>query len=203
LKGIILENMDIKGLIAAVTKETEAVLSMVSEDAVGPFVQGLDRAKRIFCAAHGRSGYVLRCFCMRLMHLGYGAFFAGETITPGITKEDVLVVCSGSGQTMWTYQWVRLASQHGASTYGVIGVKDSPIGRALDHSVFLPGGSKMKSNDPEDLKSIQPPGSLFEQAAFYCWKRFCWNYTRDRGATPGPYWTGTPIWSEVFSQNCL
>ena len=134
--------MDIRGLLEALTKETQAVLSGVPEDAVGRFVEGLDRAKRIFCAAYGRSGYVLRCFCMRLMHLGYGAFFAGETITPRITKEDILVVCSGSGQTMWTYQWVSLASQHGTPTYGVVGIEDSPIGRALDCSIFLPGGSK-------------------------------------------------------------
>ena len=176
--------MDIKGLIEAVTKETEAVLKGVSEDSVGPFVQGLDRAKRIFCAAHGRSGYVLRCFCMRLMHLGYGAFFAGETITPGITKEDVLVVCSGSGQTMWTYQWVRLASQLGASTYGVVGVEDSPIGRALDYSVFLPAGSKR--DHPQDLKSIQPPGSLFEQAAFLLLETILLELYQGQGSDPGP-----------------
>ncbi|MDY6837616.1 MAG: 6-phospho-3-hexuloisomerase [Thermodesulfobacteriota bacterium] len=176
--------MDIKGLIEAVTKETEATLVGVSEESVGRFVQGLDRAERIFCAAHGRSGYVLRCFCMRLMHLGYGAFFVGETITPGITKEDVLVVCSGSGETIWTYQWVRLASGNGASTYGVVGVENSPIGRAVDYRLFLPGGSKR--DYPKNFKSIQPPGSLFEQAAFVLLETIVLGLYQRQGSDPRP-----------------
>jgi 6-phospho-3-hexuloisomerase len=176
--------MDLKGLIQTVTKETQTVLTVVSEDAVRHFVQGIDRAKKIFCAAHGRSGYVLRCFCMRLMHLGYGAFFAGETITPGITKEDILVVCSGSGQTMWTYQWVRLASQHGAPTYGVVGVEDSPIARALDYTVLVPGGSKR--DQPKGLGSRQPPGSLFEQGAFVLLEAILLGLYQRQGSDPGP-----------------
>jgi 6-phospho-3-hexuloisomerase len=101
---------------------------------------------------------------MRLMHLGYRAHFAGETITPGIGKGDILVVLSGSGETTLTQELVKLARQHGAITYGVIGVKDSPVGAVLDHAICLPRGSK--GSYPEGSGSIQPPGSLFEQAAF-------------------------------------
>jgi len=101
---------------------------------------------------------------MRLMQLGYPAFFVGETITPRIGKEDMLIVLSGSGQTTLTQECARVARQQGAKTFGVIGVIDSPIGRALDYSISLPTGSRLES--PEDLDSIQPPGSLFEQAAF-------------------------------------
>jgi len=101
---------------------------------------------------------------MRLMQLGYPAFFVGETITPGIDKGDILFVVSGSGQTLLTLEWVRLARERGAMTFGIIGVADSPIGRALDDSVSLPAGSRRESLEAPD--SIQPPGSLFEQAAF-------------------------------------
>jgi 6-phospho-3-hexuloisomerase len=99
------------------------------------------------------------------MHLGYPVFFVGETITPGIDKGDILVVSSGSGQTVVTHELIKLGRQHGALAYGVVGVGDSPIGRALDHSICLPAGSKKDFSS--DFGSTQPPGSLFEQAAFF------------------------------------
>ena len=147
-----------------ILEENRNLLTKVSKKEVAYLIDEIDKSGRIFCAAQGRSGYILRCFCMRLMQLGYPAFFVGETITPRIGKEDMLIVLSGSGQTTLTQECARVARQQGAKTFGVIGVIDSPIGRALDYSISLPTGSRLES--PEDLDSIQPPGSLFEQAAF-------------------------------------
>jgi 6-phospho-3-hexuloisomerase len=156
--------MNVQGLLETVLDEVRNLLKAVPGGPVEHFIKGLDHADRIFCAAQGRSGYVLRCFCMRLMHLGYRAFFVGETITPRIGKGDILVVLSGSGQTALTWELIKLGQQQGALTYGVIGVEDSPIGRTLDCKVCLQGASKRAHSD--HLWSIQPPGSLFEQAAF-------------------------------------
>ena len=144
--------------------ENRNLLARLSKEKVDRLIKVIDSAGRIFCAAHGRSGYILRCFCMRLMQLGYQAFFVGETITPRIGTEDMLIVLSSSGKTTLTQEWVRQARQRGATTFGVIGVEDSPIGRALDHCLSLPAGSRLESS--EEPCSIQPPGSLFEQAAF-------------------------------------
>jgi 6-phospho-3-hexuloisomerase len=102
---------------------------------------------------------------MRLMHLGYRAYFVGETVTPAIGRGDILVVLSGSGQTTLTHELIKLAQQHGATTYGVIGVEDSPAARTLNHTICLPGRGS-KESYPDYSVSIQPPGSLFEQAAF-------------------------------------
>jgi len=156
--------MNVQELLEAVLDEGRNLLKAAPTGPVEHFIKGLDHADRIFCAAQGRSGYVLRCFCMRLMHLGYRAFFVGETITPRIGKGDILVVLSGSGQTALTWELIKLGQKHGALTYGVIGVEDSPIGRALDCKVCLQGAAKKAHPDP--LWSIQPPGSLFEQGAF-------------------------------------
>jgi 6-phospho-3-hexuloisomerase len=156
--------MNVQGLLEAVFDEGRNLLKAVPGDPVERFIRGLDHADRIFCTAQGRSGYVLRCFCMRLMHLGYRAYFVGETITPRIGKADILVVLSGSGKTALTYELIKLVQQQGALTYGVIGIEDSPIARALDCKVCLPGASGR--DHPDAVRSIQPPGSLFEQAAF-------------------------------------
>ncbi len=157
--------MDLQRLVNAILDQNRDFLKNVPKEPVECFIQGLSRAERIFCSAQGRSGYVLKCFCMRLMHLGYAAYFAGETITPAIGRGDILVVLSGSGRTTLTHELIKLAQQHGATTYGLIGVEDSPLGRSLDHSICLPGGEP-KGSYANDSGSIQPPGSLFEQAAF-------------------------------------
>jgi Predicted sugar phosphate isomerase involved in capsule formation len=36
---------------------------------------------------------------MRLMHFGFDAFVIGEIATPAYSADDLLVVCSGSGET--------------------------------------------------------------------------------------------------------
>jgi 6-phospho-3-hexuloisomerase len=151
--------MNPKAFVDTILDENRRILAGVSETAVDRLVDLFDNADRIFCAAQGRSGFILRCFCMRLMQLGYPAFFAGETITPGIQAGDVLFVLSGSGQTALTLEWIKLAREQGATPLGIVGKEDSPIGKALDHSLSFSAAS-------QETDSIQPPGSLFEQAAF-------------------------------------
>lgn len=176
--------MNIQGLIEAILDESRNVLLGLQKDSVQRFMQGLEQGERIFFAAQGRSGYILRCFCMRLMHLGYQAFFVGDTNTSKIRKGDILVVVSGSGQTKLTHELIKLAQQQGALTYGVIGREDSPMGRALDYSVCLPGGSK---NDYSgDFHSIQPPGSSFEQAAFIFFETIVLAIFQKQGSDPRP-----------------
>jgi 6-phospho 3-hexuloisomerase len=151
--------MNAQALMHTILDENRKLLADVPGAAVDHLIEAIDNAKRVFCAAQGRSGFILRCFCMRLMQLGYSAFFAGETVTPGIRAGDMLLVLSGSGQTPLTLEWIKLAREHGATAIGIVGKKDSPIGRALDHSISL-------SSVSQESNSIQPPGSLFEQAAF-------------------------------------
>lgn len=158
------DQMNPQALIDAIVEENQKLLAKVPKEKVDHLIEQLDKADTIFCAAQGRSGYILRCFCMRLMQLGYSAFFVGETITPRIGKRDLLIVLSGSGQTTLTQEWIKIARGQGATTFGILGVEDSPIGRALDCSLSLPAGSRPESSG--ESYSIQPPGSLFEQAAF-------------------------------------
>jgi 6-phospho-3-hexuloisomerase len=100
------------------------------------------------------------------MHLGYESYFVGETVTPRIGKGDLVVVLSGSGDTICTVEMAKTARRQKASSWGIVGVEDSPLGKALDGYVVLPGGSK-RGGAPDDSLSVQPAGSLFEQAAFF------------------------------------
>ena len=107
---------------------------------------------------------MLRCFCMRLMHLGLKVFFCGETVTPAISGNDLLIVLSGSGETRWTLEAVKIAKKGKAATHGILGNPDSSIASLVDRSIHLPGTTKL-GRDIEP-PSVQMGGSLFEQSAF-------------------------------------
>jgi 6-phospho-3-hexuloisomerase len=147
-----------------ILEENRSLVKQISEKAAEDFVQRLRSAESIFCCAQGRSGFILRCFCMRLMHLGYRVYFCGETITPAIADRDLLIVLSGSGETPSTLEAVKQAKLQSASTYGILGNIESSIGSLVDHRLHIPGTTKLcRADEPE---SSQMAGSLFEQSAF-------------------------------------
>lgn len=158
------EMLSIRKNIEAILEENCPVLQNISDEALRELISSIQKARAIFFSAQGRSGFVLRCFCMRLMHLGYQVYFCGETITPAIGKGDLLIVLSGSGDTTSTFEAVRIAKARGATTCGIFGNTDSRISPLLDQKIHLPGTTKLQLHT--EPHSIQMPGSVFEQSAF-------------------------------------
>jgi 6-phospho-3-hexuloisomerase len=151
-------------MMEIIFKENRSLVKHISGKAAEDFIQRIQNAESVFFCAQGRSGFILRCFCMRLMHLGYNVYFCGETITPAITDNDLLIVLSGSGETPSTFEAVKRAKQLSAETYGILGNIDSEIGSLVDGSLHIPGTTKLcRAGEPE---SSQMAGSLFEQSAF-------------------------------------
>ena len=147
-----------------ILQEVRYVLTRVDPDGAAAFIQELEKAQRIFCFGAGRSGFVLRTFCMRLMQLGYQVFYVGETITPRIQPGDLLIAISGSGETGHTCGLVKQAHHREARTVALTAHRDSAIGQLADLTLVIPGTTKLTLAKEED--SHQCPGSLFEQAAF-------------------------------------
>lgn len=162
-----------------VQEENRKLLSKIDAAEAASLIECLNSAPAIFFSAQGRSGYILRAFCMRLMHLGYNCYFAGETITPPIKKGDLLVVLSGSGETALPCEIVKIAKQAGALTYAILGDEESPLAGLSDRRLALPGGTK-RMRDKE--KSGQPPGSLFEQSAFLFLEAIILTIYREKGS---------------------
>jgi 6-phospho-3-hexuloisomerase len=156
--------LSLKQYIEAILEENRLLLQNLGDEALGEFIRSIQTARSIFFCGQGRSGFVLRCFCMRLMHLGYRVYFCGETITPAIGKNDLLVVLSGSGNTASTIAAVEIAKTHGATTCGIVANLDSKIASLLNQEIHLPGTTKMRLHG--EPHSIQMAGSLFEQASF-------------------------------------
>ena len=150
--------------VETILAENQTLLQSLSDRKVEDFIHRILKARAIFFSAQGRSGFILRCFCMRLMHLGQQVYFCGETITPAIEREDMLIVLSGSGETPSTLEAVKLAKEREAFTFGVLGNVESRIASLVDRYIHLPGTTKLRCDS--EPPSLQMAGSLFEQAAF-------------------------------------
>ena len=64
-------------------EELGAVLARLTPDMAETLIQEVETAPRIFGCAAGRSGFILRGFLMRLMHLGFTVYFVGRPLPPG------------------------------------------------------------------------------------------------------------------------
>ncbi len=142
--------------------ELEGVLSQLTPQVAETLITEIETAPRIFGCAMGRSGFILRGFLMRLMHLGFTVFVVGETITPRIQPGDLLMVMSGSGETAQPREIQRRANVAGARTLALIACPASTIAREAQVVVHIPGTTKLTLS--EEPASAQCPGSLFEQA---------------------------------------
>src|SRR5699024_8008886 len=86
-----------KEKINTIAGEIQEVLGEINEQEAINLAEAIQKANRIFIAGTGRSGLVGKMVGMRLMHSGYSVYIVGETITPSLESEDLLLLISGSG----------------------------------------------------------------------------------------------------------
>lgn len=146
-----------------VAGEIRTTLTSIKPEAADAFVKLIDEADEIFINGAGRSGYMARGFAMRLMHMGLKSYVVGDTVTPNIKAGDVLVVCSGSGETKSLVCNAEKAKSVGAKIALVTINPESTIGLMADAVVEISAPSP-KSAKQGQIHSIQPEGSLFEQS---------------------------------------
>jgi 6-phospho-3-hexuloisomerase len=155
--------LSVRGNALKVVKELERTLGSVDEGQGEAFVEAVLKAKTVFIAGAGRSGLMARGFAMRLMHMGFDVHVAGDATTPAIQKGDLLIVCSGSGETASLASMVKKAAELGAGTALVTIFPDSTIGRVAQTVVRIQAPTPKGLQD-NGTTSIQPMGSLFEQS---------------------------------------
>ncbi len=155
--------MDITEYAQDIIRELDRTLKAVSPQEVERLADLILAAKRIFVAGAGRSGFVAQAFAMRLMHLGFTAYVVGETVTPAIKPDDLLVIGSGSGATATLVAIADKAKTVGASLALVTIFPGSRIGQLADAVVKIPA-STPKADGAAQVASVQPMGSLFAQS---------------------------------------
>ena len=148
---------------SVVLKALQHTLSRIDIDKANQFVELVDQADEVFCAGAGRSGFQIKGFAMRLMHMGVHSYVVGETCTPNIRENGLLVICSGSGETKSLVNHATKAKEVGAKVALITINPESTIAKMADVVVEI-SAPRPKSAKQGDIKSIQPMGSLFEQS---------------------------------------
>ena len=146
---------------AEIVKELNRTIDLIAEEESEVLVDRILKAKKVFVAGAGRSGFMAKSFVMRLMHMGLNAFVVGETVTPSLEKDDILIIASGSGETKSLVSMAEKAKNIDATVAVVTISPDSTIGNLSDLAIKIP--AKPKAGADSEYTTIQPMGSLFEQ----------------------------------------
>jgi len=154
--------LQIQDCFAQIINELQSTLAHISNDEGEELAKAIIEARRVFVAGAGRSGLIVRGFAMRLMHLGFTVHIVGDTTTPNITSDDILLIGSGSGSTGSLVVMAQKAQVIGAGIALITIRENSPIGQLADIVLPIPAPSP-KIEEKLDFHSVQPMGALFEQ----------------------------------------
>jgi 6-phospho-3-hexuloisomerase len=113
-------------------------------------------SKKIFIYGVGRSGLVGKAFAIRLVQLGLKVFFIGETITPIVEEDDLVIIISNTGETMSAIQTANIARRVGARVIVITATENSKLAHAGSIVICL------RPERDESRESLAPLGTLFE-----------------------------------------
>jgi 6-phospho-3-hexuloisomerase len=162
MSRLVSEHID--SAIKLVVAEVARCTGQVSGESLAQAGDMIEVAPRIFVTGAGRSGLCMRAFAMRLMHLGKTVYVVGDTTTPSITSKDLLILGTGSGQSVVLLKLAEQAQQQGAKILLFTAEASSPLSKLADHLVMIPAPSLKPFEVKRSFMSTQPMGSLFEQS---------------------------------------
>ena len=147
--------------ITYIQKKISEILAKVSQEEINSIKQLFLSSHRIFVYGAGRSGLVAKAFAIRLVHLGFQAFVIGETICAPVQRDDLVVIVSGSGETIPAVMTAEIAHNIGAHVVSITGKKRSEIAKYADVTLYISSGCK-----EQERKFYAPLGTLFEASVW-------------------------------------
>ena len=121
-------------------------------------VDAIFDADRVFLYGAGRSGFVARCFAMRLGHLGLRVvrMSIDEVDAPG--EQDTTIIVSGTGETQSSMFYAQSSRDGGTLVASITEVEDSSLAKMSDIVIHL------DTPQDEDREIYAPMGTIFEDA---------------------------------------
>lgn len=137
-----------------IIENAKASLEEIKEEDIQKAVKMIKGSRQIFVYGSGRSGLVGKFFAMRLVQLGLVAYFIGETITPIVNPQDLVILISNTGRTQSTLLVESITKKIGAKIIALTSNEDSPLAKHA-HLVF-------KIKPKNGRRELAPLGTLFE-----------------------------------------
>ena len=146
---------------AQVISECSLALSRIDAEQSERLLELIKQSEQVFFVGVGRVLLSLQAICKRFSHIGIKAHYVGEITEPAITCKDLLIVGSGSGESVIPVAIAKKAKKIGAKVALIGSNRNSTIAQMADVFVRIPVQTKL--NLPDELQSQQPMTSLFEQ----------------------------------------
>lgn len=147
----------------AVIAELNKTLQSIKSDELKRLAEEILKADQVFFVGVGRVMLALQCVCKRLAHLGIKAHYVGEITEPAITKNDLLIVGSGSGGSLFPLGIAKKARS--IVDCKIVHIGSNPNSEMKDIADFMVRIPVRTKNYLEDeIDSCQPMTSLFEQS---------------------------------------
>lgn len=164
--------MAVKELLSGAERVIKSIDRESIEEFIRTLVEAREKRRKVFIVGSGRSGLVGKAFALRLMHLGFNTYVAGETIIPALRKGDIVVAISGSGMTKTVVALAETAKEIGVKVIAVTSHPDSKLGRIADQVVVIKGRTKVAEERNYEIRqlmgeheSLAPLGTMFEVSA--------------------------------------
>jgi 6-phospho-3-hexuloisomerase len=140
-------------------KSIEAALTGLNPVEVEALLSSLEKARKdnskVLIVGAGRSGLVGKAFAMRLMHLGFDVYVLGETITPHVGENDLVLVISGSGKTSGPLNAANMAKKLNAKVIAITSQESSPLAITADQVVDIPGRQDIAKEDEYTSRQLK------------------------------------------------
>ena len=147
----------------AVLDELKRTLASVDPASLERLKDDILAADQVFFVAVGRVMLSLQSICKRLAHLGIKAHYVGEITEPHLNKNDLLIVGSGSGGSLFPLGIAKKARATVDCRIVHIGSNpNSEMKDICDYMVRVPVRTKNYLED--EIDSVQPMTTLFEQS---------------------------------------
>ena len=123
----------LKEHLKVIVKELQEACDGYDETNDAPIIESIMHSGKIFIAGAGRTGYIMRCFAMRLIHLGFCAYVIGDTEMIAAKAGDLLLIGSGSGETktLRVYMESQTAGDENGCVYLQQGIRFGQRGEIL------------------------------------------------------------------------
>lgn len=154
--------MNYKETYQSILSECNVALEKVREDDVRQCIELILQAEKVFFIGVGRVKLAIEAFAKRLSHLGVNTVIVGQITEPAMTDKDILIVASGSGESLVPVAIAQKAKELGGKIIHLGSNPHSSLAPITDLMVRIPVQTKLYLAD--EIKSEQPMSSLFEQS---------------------------------------
>ncbi len=161
-----------------VNEEHRVILSNIHVQEIESYLEAIMKADKVFFIGVGRVMLALETMAKRLTHLGINTSVVGAINEPPIGPSDLLVVGSGSGESLIPKQIASCAKRYEAQVAHLTSNSQSSIAKMSDVVVNFHCGSKIGGGV---FESIQPMSTLFEQSLMIFGDLVCLELMKRKG----------------------